>query len=85
MFSKTKMALAAAIIVGAASTALASGDTDRESGGFQVQTWQDIQQARQNIQKEIQSAYHMDNVGSAYGFVSPTHKPASRAKSQRDH
>jgi hypothetical protein len=85
MFSKTKMALAAAIIVGAASTALASGDSDRECCGFQVQTWQDIEQARLNIQREIRSAYHLDNAGNAYGLVSPTHRPASRAKSQRNY
>jgi hypothetical protein len=48
MFTKTKIALVAAIIVGAASASLAEGKRDQghgraEGSGYQVQTWPEIQ------------------------------------------
>jgi hypothetical protein len=71
MLNKTKIALAAAIVFGVASAALAN-DRDYDSGGgFQVQTWKEIQKANQAVG------------GTSYGFESPSHKQvASRKKPQ---
>jgi hypothetical protein len=73
MLSKTKIALAAVLILGTAPAALAGDQTD-ERGGYQVQTWQDIARDRQDIQNRIQRQYHAGNAGSAFGYVvSPKH------------
>ena len=45
MFTKTKLALAAAMIFGVASAALA--ESGEETGGYQVQSWQEIQHMNQ--------------------------------------
>ena len=68
MSTSTKIVLAAALILGTASAALAS-DHEDQSGGFQVQTWQDIAQARQDIQNQIHRLYHTGNAGTAFGYV----------------
>jgi hypothetical protein len=61
MLTKTKIALAAALILGAASAAQAHG----AQGGHRVQTWQEIQQAwQQHLSQE-----HNSNAGNAYGYV----------------
>ena len=73
----TKIALSVAIVLGAASAALAGSKDDDgwAGGGFNVQTWQDIEQARQDIQRQIQSQYHTGNAGTAYAYVaSPNQK-----------
>jgi hypothetical protein len=73
MLTKTKIALATALVLGTASAALANEQTD-ERGGGPVQTWQDIARDRQDIQNQIQRLYHTGNGGSAYGYVvSPKH------------
>ena len=73
MLSKTKIALAAALILGTAPAALAGDQTD-ERGGYQVQTWQDIARDRQDIQNRIERQYRPGNAGSAFGYVvSPKH------------
>ena len=73
MLTKTKIALATALVLGTASAALANEQTD-ERGGGPVQTWQDIARDRQDIQNQIQRLYHTGNPGSAYGYVvSPKH------------
>ena len=73
MLTKTKIALATALILGTASAALANEQTD-ERGGYQVQTWQQIEQDRRDIQNQIQRQYHTGNAGSAFGYVaSPKH------------
>jgi hypothetical protein len=73
MLTKTKIALATALILGTASAALASNEND-EQGGYQVQTWQQIQQDQRAFQNQIQGQYHTGNAGSAYGYVvSPKH------------
>jgi hypothetical protein len=65
MLTKTKIALATALVLGTASAALANDQTD-ERGGYQVQTWQQIGQD--------QRQYHTGNAGSAFGYVvSPKH------------
>ena len=46
LIKMTKMALAGALVVGAASAALAWKDGDHQSGGYQAQTRQDIKNAR---------------------------------------
>lgn len=69
MLTKTKIALATAIILGTASAALANDQTD-ERGGYQVQTWQQIGQD----QNRIQGQHHTGNAGSAFGYVvAPKH------------
>jgi CHASE3 domain sensor protein len=77
MLTKTKIALATALILGTASAALASNEND-ERGGFQVQTWQQIEQDRRDIQNQIQRQYP-GNASGAFGYVvSPkqTHRAA---------
>ena len=68
MLTKTKFALATALVLGTASAALANDQTD-ERGGYQVQTWQQIEQDRRDIQNQIQRQYHTGNAGSAFGYV----------------
>jgi hypothetical protein len=86
MLTKTKIAFAAALILGTASAALAGSDNDdgagHDRGEGRVQSWQDIQRAQESFQARIQAQY----AGSAYGLGSPTRKPASsHAKSRRDY
>jgi hypothetical protein len=81
MFTKTTTALAAALILGTASAALANDSDRNDTGGGPTQTWQDIEHARQDIQNQIQKLYHTGNAGSAYGYVvSPkqTHRAHDR-------
>jgi len=69
MLTKTKIALATALVLGTASAALAGDQTD-ERGGYQVQTWQQIGQDQRGVQRQ----YHTGNAGSAFGYVvSPKH------------
>jgi hypothetical protein len=73
MLTKTKIALATAFILGTASAALANDQTD-ERGGYQVQTWQQIEQDQRAFQNQIQRQSHSGNAGSAFGYVvSPKH------------
>ena len=73
MLTKTKFALATAVVLGTASAALAGDQTD-ERGGYQVQTWQQIGQDQRAFQNQIQRQYHTGNAGSAFGYVvSPKH------------
>ena len=78
MLIKTKIALAAALILSAASSgALASASgVDR---GFVPQTWQDIARDRQDIQNQIHRLYHTTTPGDAYGYA-PSHHRASHAR-----
>jgi hypothetical protein len=74
--TKTKIALAAALILGTASGALASqSGNDR---GFQPQTWQDIARDRQDIQNQIHQLYHT-SPGDAYGYA-PSHHRVSHTR-----
>ena len=74
MLTKTKIALATALILGTASAALANDNDRNDRGGYQVQTWQQIEQDRRDIQNQIQRQYHTGNAGSAFGYVaSPKH------------
>jgi hypothetical protein len=68
MFAKTKIALATALLVGAASAALASDHED--------QHWDS--QKEMARQEQVQRAHPTTNIfgGIAYGFVSPAHKSA---------
>jgi hypothetical protein len=76
MLTKTKIALAAALVLGSASAVLASDTATDERGGGPSQTWQDIARDAQDIQNQIKSEYHhTGNAGGAYGEVKPA-KPA---------
>jgi hypothetical protein len=84
MSTKTKIVLAAAVVLGVVSAARAN-EGGEEKGGGPVQTWQDIEQSRQFIQKEIQREYHTDTPDSAYGYAAPasqtrrpSHEPAKK-------
>src|SRR5437588_5044672 len=59
MSTKTKTALAAFIIAATAASA-AQAENDRASGGYQVQSWQEIGARNQSP---------ASNAGSAYGYV----------------
>jgi hypothetical protein len=53
MLTKTKIVLAAALMFGAASAARAGDQSDHEdTGGGPVQTWQDIEHAKQVVHQE---------------------------------
>ena len=59
MLNKTKIALVAALVLGAATAAQAGSKDDPDyAGGSPNQTWQDIEHARQDIQAQIQREYH---------------------------
>ena len=68
MLAKTTIALFVAAALGAASAALANDRDGYESGGFQVQTWQDIAKSRQDVQNQIHRLYNT-NSGDAYGHA----------------
>jgi opacity protein-like surface antigen len=57
MISKTKIALAAALVLGAASAALANDIETNPSTAQSVREWQ-----------EFQGQKHMGNVGTSYGY-----------------
>jgi|GraSoiStandDraft_43_1057313.scaffolds.fasta_scaffold527169_2 hypothetical protein len=85
MSTKTKIALAAAVALSVVSAARAN-EGGEEKGGGPVQTWQDIEQSRQFIQKEIKSQYHTDTPDSAYGYVAPasqTRRPSPEQARKR--
>ena len=90
MLTKTKIAFAAALILGTASAAMAGSDNDdgagHDRGEGRVQNWQEIYRAPGSFQARIQAQYPADNGRSAYGLGPTTHKPASsHAKSRRDY
>jgi len=72
MLTKTKLALAAAMVFGVASAAMA--ESGEESGGYQVQNWQQVQHMNQA---------NATFSGSPAAAVTPSHKPASHVKPQR--
>jgi hypothetical protein len=78
-------ALGAAIGLGAASVALAGSDRYDGPQGYQVQTWQDIEQDRLDIQRQIQKEYHLDNAGNAYNAVPPKHLRRASHEQTREH
>jgi hypothetical protein len=61
-------ALFAALIIGNAAPARAS---DRDTGprGYQVQTWQDIERAGQDIQRQVDALEHKGGAGTSYGYT----------------
>ena len=74
--------LAATMGLGTASAALA---TDRYFGppSYRAQTWEDIEQSRLYIQRQIQKEYHLDNAGDA---APPKHvRRAPNVKTQDRH
>ena len=90
MLTKTKIAFAAALILGTASVAMAGSDNDdgagHDRGEGRVQNWQQILGAQGSFQARIQAQNPADNARSAYGLGPTTHKPASsHAKSRRDY
>jgi hypothetical protein len=82
MFTKIKIVLAAAAIVGTASAALAGSDRETEPGGYQVQTWCAVNPDCNGWNKHF--AVTAGNAGSAYGYASPSHaRSAAHAKARR--
>ncbi len=72
MLTKTKIAMAAALILSNESLALAGDQSGEYTGGGPTQTWQDIEQSRRDIQLLIQKTYPSSNLGKTYGYVAPT-------------
>jgi hypothetical protein len=70
MLTNTKIALAAALILGSASAVLANDTATDEKGGGPAQTWQDIARDAQDIQNQIKSEYHTG--ASDFGSVKPS-------------
>jgi hypothetical protein len=85
MFEKPKIALCLVFALGAASPALASNhDRGSDYYGGPTQTWQNIEQARQDVQRRIQRDYHIDKAGSTDGYVaSPKHHPSHKQTHDR--
>jgi hypothetical protein len=81
MLNKSMIGLCLAITLGTASTALA--ENDRDSFGGPAQTWQDIEHARQDIQRQIQSAYHPNNTGNVFGYVASPDQQKDLARSRK--
>jgi len=56
---------ALATAIGLCAASQVSTATERYFGpsGYQVQTWQDIEQDRLDIQRQIQKEYHLGNAG----------------------
>jgi hypothetical protein len=71
MLTKTKIALAAALILAPASAALANDTATDERGGGPTQTWQDIARSAQYIQDQIKREDHSGRAGGAYGLAKP--------------
>jgi hypothetical protein len=71
MLTKTKIALAAGLILGSASAVLANDTATDERGGGPAPTWQDIQKDAQDIQNQIKSEYHT-GAGDYGSAVKPT-------------
>jgi hypothetical protein len=84
MLNKTKVALAAALVLGSSSAVLASDTATDERGGGPVQTWQDIERDAQDIQNQIKKEYHTGGAGGSYGSVS-TSKPKHHASHEQTH
>ncbi len=84
MLIKIKLVLAAAAIVGVASSALAGSDRETEPGGYQVQTWCDINPDCNGWNGHFVAA--ASNATRAYGYGRLSHSPASsHAKTGRDY
>lgn len=72
MFTKTKIALSVAMVLGAASAAFAGSENTEDRGGFVIAGSTD----------GVNPVYHQDlfgDAGKAYGFagsVSPGHRPS---------
>ena len=61
MLEQPKIALCLTLFLASASSALAGDRLDRTSSstyGGPVQTWQDIERSREEIQRRIQQEYH---------------------------
>jgi hypothetical protein len=61
--------IALSVVIGGASAALAGSEREVGPRGYQVQTWQDIERDRQDIQRQIDQLYHTGNAGNADGYV----------------
>jgi hypothetical protein len=78
MWTNIKIGMAAALILGNASAAVASDQSGDYSGGAPTQTWQDIELSRQKIQLLIQEQYPSTNPGKTYDYVAPRKPRGSR-------
>jgi hypothetical protein len=85
MLTKTKLALAGALVLGSASAVLASDTATDGSYGGPTQTWQDIARSAQYIQDQIKSEYHTGNAGGAYGYVKPAKPKHASHESTQEH
>ena len=75
MLIKTRIALAAALILGAASAALANDIETNPSTAQSVREWQEFQGQR-----------HVSNDGTSYGYVAPTQQEdVSQGKKSHNH
>jgi hypothetical protein len=68
----TKIALAAFLVLGPASAALANDNDGADRGGGPVQTWEDIARSAQFIQGQIKRQFPTSNAGADYGYVKPS-------------
>jgi hypothetical protein len=74
--------LTAAIGIGAAPSISIATERYFGPSGYQVQTWQDIEQDRLDIQRQIQKEYHLGNAGDA---TPPKHVRRAAHKQAQQH
>jgi hypothetical protein len=65
------VALFAAAILGMASSVQAGSERDDGPRGYQVQTWADIERAREDIARKVEALEHGGSAGSTYGYAAP--------------
>jgi hypothetical protein len=61
--------LFAALAIGTAHPVLAGSERPTGPSGYQVQTWQDIERARQDIQRQVDALEHKSGAGTSYGYM----------------
>ena len=76
--------LSPAIVLGFASAVLAGSDRYIGPRGGPVQTWQDIERDRQDIERQIEIEYHLGKAGNTGGhLVSRKHHPSHKRTQDR--
>jgi len=77
-------ALSIALVLGTASAVLAGPDRYFGPNSYRAQTWQDIEQDRQDIQRQIQAEYHLGKPHNTdINVASPKHHPAHKQTHDR--
>jgi hypothetical protein len=63
------IALFGGAIMCIASPVWAGSERDVGPRGYQVQTWQDIERAREDIQRQVGALEHKSGAGTSFGYT----------------